>query len=123
MGLAMTMTAWGDATTAISQTTILLSTTARGSVATCTYVIDAQPFDSPIIRRREGVLESGGPMGHYRRTTIRRRRAAIRRILAEWNVRPWRPPVINRNSITIMVAGAEITVPISTETLAPRPRS
>jgi hypothetical protein len=52
-------------------------------------------------------------MGHYRRTRIRRRRAAIRRILADWNVRPWRPPVIRQGSVTIMVAGAEITVPIS----------
>lgn len=53
-------------------------------------------------------------MGHYRRTTIRRRRAAIRRILADWNVKPWHPPVVRRGSVTIMVCGAEITVPIST---------
>lgn len=53
-------------------------------------------------------------MGHYRRTVARRRRAAIRRILIDWNVKPWHPPVVRQGSVTIMVAGAEITVPIST---------
>jgi hypothetical protein len=53
-------------------------------------------------------------MSHYRRTRIRRHRAAIRRILADWNVKPWRPPVVRQGSVTIIVAGAEITVPIST---------
>ena len=53
-------------------------------------------------------------MGHYRRTRIRRHRAAIRRILADWNVKPWHPPVVRQGSVTIMVAGAVITVPLST---------
>jgi hypothetical protein len=53
-------------------------------------------------------------MGHYRRTRIRWRRAAIRRILADWSVKPWRPPVVRQGGVTIMVAGMEISVPIST---------